>query len=108
MSIYEIKNGSNLINLTYKHTIGEIAEVLCAAYGKPNLIFFWYKVVEGANVEVGNSGNVTAELDNTGRLILTNAYFNDAGEYVCRAENEVGEASESVSILVLGNINYYI
>ena len=76
-------------------TEGETTRIPVCVEGNPAPIVKWY---DEEDVEVLKEGRVRCEPD--GSLVVEDADLNDEGEYLCVAENEAGEASSSIELLV--------
>ena len=82
------------------------AAILCEAIGYPPPTVIWSSSNEDLSdrVSVSDSVSIPTGYGNITRvsvnLIITNAIREDTGEYICSANNSIGDDNKNVSIIV--------
>ena len=80
---------------------GEVAILDVEVKAKPTASFSWYrhgiKIKDDEELEV----SITSE-DNKSRLVIGEVFEDDSGDYSVTAENDVGRASSTATLLVEG------
>ena len=78
---------------------GKDVSVVCNATGNPKPSIKWRRVIKKLPTN--------AHVENNGTLVLKNLQKVDGGLYQCIAENTVGKADDSATIVVQGNENCF-
>ena len=85
---------------------GDHLSLFCKATGTPKPEISWFR--DGFPIEAGNNGDSSA---GSGRvhvegdsLLIYHVLRRDAGVYVCRASNSVGEDSRSFKVVLQGGV----
>lgn len=60
-----------------------------------NYLLQWFRVINGTE----------SLAEATGVLIVSSAMFSNAGDYLCRATNDVGTGSQMITVEVIGILN---
>lgn len=80
---------------------GEVAILDVEVQAKPNATFAWFrhgiKIMDDEELEV----SITSD-ENKSRLVIAEVFEDDSGDYTVTAENDVGRASSTATLLVEG------
>lgn len=79
---------------------GNDVSVVCNATGNPKPSIKWRRVIKKLPSN--------ARVENNGKLVLTNMQKIDGGLYQCIAENPVGRADDSATVVVQGTENCFL
>ena len=80
---------------------GEIAILDCDADGFPTPIIQW----KFRHVQIVNGGRYS--INEQGVLNIMNVGLDDIGIYVCTASNDIGYATENISVYVQGQLKIF-
>ncbi|KAI7811189.1 secreted immunoglobulin domain 4 precursor [Triplophysa rosa] len=81
-------------------TAGESATLECTGSGKPRPSVSWYKQETGSEIAL-----VSTTSGNTAVLQVTVMTAEDAGTFVCRAQNREGSAEGKVELMMVGGVS---
>jgi hypothetical protein len=78
--------------------LNEPAELVCIAFGIPEVDYFWYYLEAGRLTPVNLNTRV---MEVNGTLSISMVAREDAGQYVCAASNELGNVSSDPATLTV-------